>query len=292
MGQMFSLSSETHFITLDIDNILEKIKNSDYKKKKIQSDYYITHYSGASFIVLDNKEKKELKIFQNIIFSNLFSDSETKKINKLLKEIKLLTDYSQSKYYLKVDDYCFIYNYAFPYSLTLFSDELKSNRTGYIFDEDRKFNNHFIKYNELFIGYDIDIRNNYIYKSKPLFGKGNTLLVQDKKNKPNEYTFIFGNYVDDKKIILDIGEKILYYYSPIGNSDASDTIIITNKKIFCNSHGSFRKIPFSETDKTLTEIKKICSSKLKSPLDVMKYKYKNEFNELIDKIIYLGLYYK
>jgi hypothetical protein len=295
MGQTASLFSSNH-LTLDMDNILQKIENKDYKKKKFNSDYYITHYNGSSFIVLDNKDKKELKIFQNIYFTEATNNSDKQKykqqITKFLKLLKVLglKKQSYSQYYLKIDKYCFIYNYAFPNNLTLFSDELKPNKTteGYIFDENTKFNNHFIKYNELLIGHDVLLRNEYIYKTRPLFGKGNTLLVQDKKNKFNEYSFIFGEYVLDKEIILEKDEKILYYYSPIGNNDVSDTIIITNKKIFCNSDGGFLEIPFSKTEKSFKEINKICSSKLKSPLDVKKYKYKDEFIGLIEKIIDLG----
>ena len=221
----------------DITNVSHN-KTKKVLKSKKNSEYYLIHCNGGRPIIV-TIHKNVLKVYKNIYIESILSEKEIKTKN-LLK----FTDYTD-------DNKTVIYSS----SKELF-----------------KINN----LKKIFIGYDVNPRNNYIKNRK--FGLGNTILFFDGL----DYFLVYFDSISKIK-----GENIIGrfngFISPIGNNDVPNPIIFTSSHIYCFDNITNLielKIPNQKNIKKIIKI--LC--KCKGPYNIPK-KHINDINDLYSYIL-------
>lgn len=267
-------SSNLHY-DLSTDE-LQKI-NNDLEEQEYNisnSEYYITHMNGDATLITNSKTNKELKVFKILWFdtnSNMCKSiiEQFENINKIEKYHKFKLNKRKK---LKLTGYYLFYNYC-QYQGT--------ENIPIICNIKPLFK---IKYDNLWIGKDINTYNKYLNK---YFGLGNTLLIQ----KGNKLYCLDGRTTDFVKdnIIYTLTKKqgitdsVLGYLSPIDNNDVPIPIIITNRKIVV----LFDKVyQFTIKDINLTEkeLQKILETSIIGPESIMSTK-NNLFNKFYQNIM-------
>ena len=255
---------------------LQQINNDlETKKYKISSsEYYITHANGNATLITNSKTNKELKVFKILDFD--INSGVGKTIIDQFENIGKIEKYDKfelnKRKKLKIPDYYLFYNYCQYQGL---------ENIPIVCSTKPLFK---IKYDNLWIGKDINIKNTHLDK---YFGFGNTLLIQkgDKlyslDGRTTEFVKDNATYTLTKK--KGENSTVLGYFSPIDNSDVPIPIIVTNKKIVV----LFDKVyQFTIKDINLNEqeLQKILETKIIGPENINATKTKL-FNKFYNNII-------
>ena len=234
--------------------------------------------NGDATLITNSKTNKEIKVFKILGFDT--NSNMGKTIIDQFENISQIEKYHKFKLNkrkkLKIPDYYLFYNYCQYRGL---------EKIPIICSTKPLFK---IKYDNLWIGKDINIKNTHLDK---YFGFGNTLLIQkgDKLYSLDGRTTDFvkdnATYILTKK--QGTTDNVLGYFSPIDNDDVPIPIIITNRKIVV----LFDKVyQFTIKDINLTEkeLQKILETKIIGPesINATKTKLFNKFyDNIIEKII-------
>ena len=273
------LTSSNLYYDLSSDELQQINTDLEEKEYKINnSEYYITHMNGDATLITNSKTNKELKVFKILEFNTNSNIGKT--IIDLFENISKIEKYDKFKLNkrkkLKIPDYYLFYNYCQYQGLENIPIVCSTNP---LFK---------IKYDTLWIGTDINIKNKHLDK---YFGFGNTLLIQ----KGDKLYSLDGRTTDFMKdnvtytLTKKSGEtdSVLGYFSPIDNDDVPIPIIVTNRKIVVLFDKVYQ-FTIKNINLTEKELQKILETKIIGPESIKATKTKlfNKFyNNIIEKII-------
>lgn len=262
--------TETDFINITNDFLSNNIviKKCEY--------YILTHNNGTKTVrsvIINNDSNNSLSLFKILDFDKKSSKEFIKLYNNYNKIDKYDEFTLDNRKCLKLKNYIIFYNYSDYKGFKDMPMPIICN-----IKPDIK-----IKYDKVWIGKDINIRNNHL---PPYFGYGNTIMYQ----KSNKLYTIHGIPIKDKDnadkdnadnpiYILD-NEEVIGYFSPIDNNDVPIPIILTTAKIIVlfDKIYKFTAKDINYNDAKITRLVKNNSNKLNNELNTF-------YNKIIDKII-------